>query len=134
MTTSTLVVDHVDAVLAKLRTVPGLAVFDDQVPPDAAVPRVIVRTNHHRERPALDGVSRELRMRLWLTCVGETREQAQLAVDAALDALVDARLEVPGRQCDPIVHIDSQPVRLDEAVDPAVFYSVDLLDLVSLPA
>lgn len=129
-----MIVEHVDAVLARLRAVPHLAVYDDQVPADRTVPHVILRGRPLRMKPALDGESRELQLRLWLTSVGETREQAQLAQDAVLDALVDARLDVADRVCDPVTHVDSQPVRLDEAVDPAVFYTVDLLDLVSLPA
>jgi len=66
--------------------------------------------------------------------VGSTPDQAQFVAEKVFAQLLDHVLVVPERQCRRIRHGSSQPVQLDSAVSPPLWYTVDEFDVTSTPA
>lgn len=132
--------DHTNAVIATL-TGAGLVVGDAvrNTEPDGSgavipPPCVVVHPIPGGRRfGTLDDYVKDADLLYQLTCVGETRDQAEWVRDET-EILLDG-VTVAGRQID-VIRLDfgSDEARLDGTVHPAVFVSMPRYRLSSTPA
>lgn len=126
---------HATAVLSLLGAVPGLRVYDGQVPNNPVLPYVVLYIDSGtRSAESLSCDADTADFALQTTSVGATREQAQWAAERAMGALLDARPVVSGWLCGRVRHAGSQPTRRDDDVDPPLMYATDQWRFLSTPA
>jgi hypothetical protein len=69
-----------------------------------------------------------------VTCVGETREQAEWVADKAIDALVGQTITVTGRSVMQYIELgDTGTTRRDDDVKPSVFIATPRFDVYTTP-
>ena len=126
---------HTDAVVTALTSV--VTTYDAEGPatPHTEVPYCVVRTDAGRVEPgSLGDRSSELRQLVWVTAVGETREQAQWVADKCRTELFTNGVTVSGRSAHPVTQVSSQMATRDDDVSPPLFYAVDVYRLHTQPA
>lgn len=107
--------------------VPGQSIFVPYV--------VLYPLGAHFDGPIGDNADDDADLRYQVTCVGETREQAEGVTDVVIAALVGQTLTVAGRSVSRITLDDAAGgVRPDVSVDPIVFMSTPRFSLYSTPA
>lgn len=123
------------AIHAKL--VAGLApvkVYDGEVPDLPTLPYVVLWTAApKRSSDRLTGVQWNADAGFLTSCVGLTPTQVRLAQDRVHAALLDARLEVAGRNLAGVKHLASPPIYADHDKDPTVFLGADQWSVFSAP-
>lgn len=133
--------EHAAAVLALLdadNTAPALVVLDGKVPTGQTLPYVLVYFDDtdpelHDSRP-LTGASQRHITRAIAHCVGANAQAARMVADRVRTALLDVVPTVTGRTCLPIRREDGQPPVRDETTGTAVFDSVNVYRLESVPS
>jgi hypothetical protein len=121
------------AIIDHLATV-GIGIGDGQAPP-GGFPYFVVYTLDDAERsgPMSDGQA-DVTHNQQITTVGETQEQAQLALDDGRARMRDETLAIPGR----IVHLveveEGGGIERDDDESPSLFYCVDVYSILTGPA
>ncbi len=118
--------EHRDAVLARLRAHPHLTVVDGPAGGTQAPPYVVVYVYTPDEsRTKLEGDTDET----WVTAVthsvGASVHAAGIVARNVRQALLDQRLVVPGWKCDRITHDDGRAADWDESTGVRVMDAVD---------
>lgn len=132
----TLIEDHVEAVLARLRedTVLADGVFDGDVTEDLGqYVNVHHDTGVYESRTYID-ITSDVEITFTIHSVGDTRWEAVWRSGRVMAQLLDWIPTVPGRRCMRMKHAGSQPVALDRDVTPPKHYAVDRFVLRSIPA
>jgi hypothetical protein len=123
---------HSDAVVELLD---GLEVYLTYAEGDPEFPYVVLHPDQGlASSTSYSGGSDWRPWRYQTTCVGETAEQAQVAVELVEARLLDARPTVPGRSCTPIRKEVTLAIARDETVSPPVFIARDTWVFSSIPA
>lgn len=145
---------HSDAVLAKLvaafAATPTIIVCDGEVPDTVGWPAppsvpgqsifvpyvVLYPLGAEFDGPIGDNAYDDADFRYQVTCVGESRQQAEGLTDVTIAALVGATLTVTGRAVTHITLSDdaASMVRADTTVKPLVFMSTPRFSVYSCPA
>lgn len=114
---------HTDGLLAALRahipTGDASRIVDDV---SLTPPYTVLFTDEGQTSGTLGDPTADLTMTVQVTAVGETREQAQYAADAARLALLAQPPAIAGRAVQPVWMLGSQPTQRDDDVSPALFY------------
>lgn len=135
---------HTDAIKAKLAatTIP----VGDAIKPDAAgwagmpgeslfVPYMVLYPAFGMFDGTMAAPSDDADLEYQITCVGETREQAQWVADEAIAALVEQTVTISGRgSLQRIQLVDAGNVRRDDDVLPPVFFATPRVSLYTTPA
>jgi hypothetical protein len=132
--------EHARAILALLNAVPQLAgrVHDGKVPdPVPAPPYVVVYMNQQRLRAAggnaLDGLSKEVTLRVICHCVGQDADGARAMAYQVSVALLDVRPVIGTRSCGLIEQESAQdPVR-NELTGTEVMDAIDTYRVTTEP-
>ena len=126
---------HAAAVLALIDAQPNVTVYDGQVPNRPVLPYAVMYADQGGAgQSAFSGKSDFRVWRFQTTAVGSTPEQCRWLAERVELALLDVAPVVTGRTCGRIDKLDSQPVRRDDTVDPALFYAVDRWQFLSVAA
>lgn len=127
---------HANAVLARLRedSVLSGVTFQGVVTdrPDRYVTMFMDSGDWTQQR--LTGPQGTATFGMTFHSVGTTAEQAQFVAEHVFDKLLGYTPNVPARACWRIRHVSSQPVQLDQDVNPPLYYCVDVFNLTSDPA
>lgn len=125
--------EHANAVLALAQAVPNINVYDTQAPAKPSLPYAVLRFDSGvRDRTAITAASNMVTTTVTCTAVGVDRGQSQGVAERVADALIDQRPTVSGRTCSPVEHLDSRPSQMDSAVNPPLFYAVDVFRFISV--
>ncbi|GGO59125.1 hypothetical protein GCM10010910_01350 [Microbacterium nanhaiense] len=136
MTARDLIERHVTALVDRIKTDPQLSgvVFEGEVTgnPQRYV-NVWHDTGFFRAMSYVDE-HQDVDVTFTIHSVGSDRWQATWVDGRVLAALNDVVLQVPGRRCFKLQPAGTQPVALDDTVQPAVFLAVRRFILHSVPA
>lgn len=115
-----------DAVIARLETQTSKPIGDSQAPSDTSTPYAVVYplTDEPGEGP-LDDPHQVANPAFQVTCVGDTREQAQWMQKEVRDALLGWSPTVAGFGTFPVHLLEGSGVLRNDAVQPPDFSSSD---------
>lgn len=132
---------HANAVLALLdadNASPALVVLDGLVPQGQSAPYVLVYFDDSdpelAESRPLTGASQRYVLRAICHSVAVNQKSSRAISQRVRAALLDVVPTVTGRVCAPIRREDSQPTQRDETTGTALFDSVSVYRLESVPA
>lgn len=125
----------ITAALPNHQLVDGVWGTAEQAPPaqtPPATPYMVLRVGSAPlTSDRLAPFSNVLALRLNLTCVGATQDEALWLVEHTRTVLLDQRITVAGWNTGPLQLADTQPVRPDTDVDPPLMVAVDVYGLTS---
>lgn len=134
---------HTDAILAKLVST-TILVGDGIKPANAGwlgkpgeqlfTPYMILYPAFGTFDGTIGAPSDDADLEYQITCVGETRVQAEWVADAAIAALVEQTVTVTGRSSNQrITLVDAGAARRDDAVLPSVFFATPRIAIYTTP-
>lgn len=135
-------VAHATAVLALLNAVPGLTVYDGEVPTTPPVDSdgrvhpyaVLYAGTATNTRSTLNGASTVFQWPFQVTVVGGDRQRCSWAAGKVTGALVDQRITVTGFTTGLIGHDPGPDLRRDDVEMPPRHYQPLLFSVTSTPA
>lgn len=135
-----LVREHTDGLIAALEAL-SLEVGDGQAPeghgrqPDGTfLPYVTAYSIPGGDRSGtLDAPDEDATLIFQLTCVGESRKQAEWIADIALGLLGTYTFEVEGRKIPRVYLVTNPRVRRDDSITPPVFIATPRIGIMSTP-
>lgn len=134
---------HTDAVLAKLvaTTVlvgdgfkPQAGGFFDKAGESLFRPYMILYPLSGQFDGTIAAGSDDAEIDYQVTCVGETRVQAEWCADQAIAALVEQSVVIVGRSIMRIELVDTGTARRDDSVLPSVFFATPRFSLYTTPS
>lgn len=131
-----MILNHLDAILARLRANPDLAgiVYDEKIPTGATkYVNVFVNTGFDDD-PRFTGPTMRTTFTFTIHSVGGNRRQSLWVAERVREQLVNFTPTVTNRQCGRLEHPISRPVLADTSSNPPLWYAVDQFDLTSYAA
>jgi hypothetical protein len=125
---------HTDGIIAAL-VAAGLTVGDAEKPEDAEVPYAVVYPiPGGRTTGTLAAKDDDVVLVYQVTCVGESRKQAEWAADKARALLTPGSVSVTGRKVLTVYLDFNGGVERDDDVAPALFYCAPRFRITTTPA
>lgn len=129
-----MIAQHAAAFLDLLRADPNLTVFDGAPPDLTSPPYVVVWVAVDSERSdRLTFESSLATVRFTTHSVATTGQGARIVADRVRQAVLDARLDVPGWQTWPVRHEYGLPPQLDESTGHPLISVIDGWTLATTP-
>lgn len=126
---------HADAIKALMDSIPHITWHDGAVPDNPALPYVVLWTSAPRRfSDSLKGDQRNGLTYFHTTTVALDPDGIRIVQGHVHDALTDARLDIPGYKPQRIQNTHTQPITPDRDVTPAVLFSVDQWQFITIPA
>ena len=125
-----------DAFLDSIRKEPSLAqvVWEGTVLKRPTRYVSVFSDSGERESESFTGPQQTVTRSFLVHSVGATAAKAQEVSALVIEQVVDRVFDVAGRVCRPVQHEASHYTRLDQDIDPPLFYNVDEFSVISKPS